>query len=570
MALLAYKIPDLLNTEIDELEGYIKSFKDGLISEIDMRARRVPFGIYEQRKKGTYMVRIRCTAGIITPSQLQRVAELSIRYASGNLHVTTRQELQIHDVTLDALVPVIRSLRDVGLSTRGGGGNTVRNIIAPWDAGVNRDEPFDVTPYAVALTSELVALPDSWLLPRKYKIAFSSSEHEFNYARINDLGFEAVLKGSEHGFRVYVAGGMGRQSQPGHLLHEFISAEDVYVVAEAIKRVFSKFGNRKERHAARLRFLWNSLGEKKFLELYTKEKEDVQHNNYIKLKIEEAVRCDTLSQISPKIVNSSLYNRWKERYVREQKQIDLNTVHIPLLLGNIKAEKIKLLAEFLKTFGEDTIRFTLDQNIALRNINTSHLGNCYSVIREISNLTDDAVIFGNAVACTGASTCQLGICNSRAALIAVNDQLKKSCIDLDAVSDVRINISGCANSCGQHLVASLGFSGKTGIKDKKGYPVYSIFAGGKSDSDGIFLAEKFGEISAKDLPVFVSELLKDYADSKLSHPSFLSYLHGNGIKHIHEIIDKYKNIPSFDEDSSYYQDRDEVDELSSLGKGRGE
>ena len=229
MALRAYTIPSSLKAEIDELESLISGFQKGSITEAELKAHRVPFGVYEQRKRGTYMVRIRCTAGIITPLQLKRVAELSLRFASGSLHITTRQEIQIHDVAIDDLGAIIRELADAGLSTRGGGGNTVRNVTAPWDSGVAPGEIFDVAPYSVALTSALIARADSWILPRKYKIAFATSEKDNAFATVNDLGFIAQINNGVPGFRVYVAGGMGRQSQPGHLLHEFVGTSEIFL-----------------------------------------------------------------------------------------------------------------------------------------------------------------------------------------------------------------------------------------------------------------------------------------------------------------------------------------------------
>ncbi|MDD5673883.1 MAG: nitrite/sulfite reductase, partial [Chitinivibrionales bacterium] len=259
MSILSYIIPESLAGEINDLESAIAAFKSAAISETELKARRVPFGVYEQRKKGAYMVRVRCAAGIITPLQLKRVAELSLKFASGVLHITTRQEIQIHDVGIEDLIPIIKELALVGLSTRGGGGNTVRNITASWNSGVAAGELFDVAPYAVGLTSAMIARPDSWLLPRKYKIAFSNGAREAVFASVNDLGFVAQVRECVRRFKVFVAGGLGRQSQAGYILHDFAPAPEILMIAEAIKRVFSQNGNRKNKHAARLRFLWNSL-----------------------------------------------------------------------------------------------------------------------------------------------------------------------------------------------------------------------------------------------------------------------------------------------------------------------
>ncbi len=251
-----YDIPVTLWDEVDELESFVQRHLDGRLDAASLKARRVPFGCYEQRQNGAYMLRIRCPGGALTPTQLRTIATLSNRYGAGHIHVTTRQEFQIHDLKLEDVVPVMRQLMDGGLATRGGGGNTVRNIILSPDAGVSPDEAFDPSPYTFALTSFLIAQPNSWALPRKFKIAFSNSAKDSAYAQFNDLGFVATVQDGVLGFRVYVAGGMGTKPEVGHLLHEFIPADDVYLVAEATKRVFDKHGNRKNKNAARLRFLW--------------------------------------------------------------------------------------------------------------------------------------------------------------------------------------------------------------------------------------------------------------------------------------------------------------------------
>ena len=218
-----YRIPDNLASELEELDSYIARFKSGEIDAATLKVRRVPFGCYEQRQDGTYMVRIRTTGGALTPQQLQTIAELSARYGSEAIHITTRQEFQIHDVDLDNVLPIMRALLLAGLASRGGGGNTVRNILVSPDAGVSPDEVFDPSPYAFALTSRLIAESDSWLLPRKYKIAFSNSAADSSYAEFNDLGLITQIRNGEKGFRVYVAGGLGTKPEVGHLLHDFIS-----------------------------------------------------------------------------------------------------------------------------------------------------------------------------------------------------------------------------------------------------------------------------------------------------------------------------------------------------------
>lgn len=569
--MFSYRIPAELNGEIDELEDLIQKNLSGIITDVELKMHRVPFGIYEQRTRGTFMVRIRSTAGIVTPVQLRKIAELAKKYGSGILHITTRQELQIHDVKIENLTIILRELLTVGLSTRGGGGNTVRNITASWDSGISRDEIFDVTPHAVALTSRLIATSDSWVLPRKYKIAFSNSIKDSALATINDLGFIATIQNGNSGFKVYVAGGLGRSPQVGYVLHDFIAESEVYLVAEAIKRLFSKYGNRKNKHAARLRFLWNSLGAENFIDLYRQEKNALIAENDEPFTIPEIV-YDIRHPLEyvPISVGKDKFSLWKKRYSQEQRQNGLYVITVPLVNGILTAEKADFLGRSLEPFGEDALRFTLDQNVTIRNISEGHLSTILSVVQQVTDLWDQSPILGTMVACAGASTCQLGICLARGALISTVNTLRDSNEELDSLKDFKIKISGCSNTCGQHMAADLGFFGKVGKRDQRSYPAYSIVAGASIHGDGSKLSEKIDEISARDLPSFIAEFLISYKADQFTFDSFSAYIAAKGQAVIQSICDKYRTIPTFTEDQSYYQDWGAENNFTVAGRGTGE
>jgi len=266
-----FQVSNRIQAELDEFQEVVKRFKTGAINEGQFRIIRVPAGVYEQRENGTYMLRVRFPAGGATPAHLRRLGEVSAQFGNGLLHLTTRQEFQIHRVPLDSIIPALRSLAEAGLSTKGGGGNTVRNITACVDSGVCRDQVFDVTPYAVANSERLLADPLSLQLPRKYKITFAACDQDCSGATVHDVGFIARKQNGVEGFAVYVAGGMGGKSRLSSLLHEFIPATETFVVAEAIKRLFDKNGDRKNKHLARLRFLVEKIGLPAFRERYETE-----------------------------------------------------------------------------------------------------------------------------------------------------------------------------------------------------------------------------------------------------------------------------------------------------------
>ncbi len=567
-----YEIPASLDAEIDALEELITQYREGRIEGTKFRAHRVPFGIYEQRTADTYMVRIRCTGGGLTPEQLKNIALLSERYGGETIHVTTRQELQIHDVRLEDIPAILRELRQGGLSTRGGGGNTVRNIMASWDAGIADDEPFDVTPYAVDLTSRLIAEADSWTLPRKYKIAFSNSRKDNAHCVFNDLGFLALTKGGEKGFRVYVAGGMGAKPEVGHLLHPFLPASQVYRAAEAVKRLFDKHGNRKNKHAARLRFLWNKLGEDRFRELYEQEFQDITETAAPELKeiVNEAALSQEFAQGYARREETPEFSLWKERFAAPQRQEGLFSLLLPVPLGNLPCRQARELAEALAPCGENTLRCTMEQNLSIRNIPEAYLGKIYQAVKGFSDLVAAPRFLGSCIACTGASTCKLGICLPRGALTAISKKLLKAKLNLDGLRDFRLNISGCPNSCGAHPKADLGFYGQVGRKGQRLYPSYVIVAGARLGTEAPRLALKIDSISARDLPDFVRDFLAVYLEKKERYADLAAYIDAEGPGDIKAICDRYREIPDFEDDKNYYVDWGAEDFFSLVGRGVGE
>ncbi len=567
---MSYDIPASLPGEIDELESQIAKYRAGALDAASLKARRVPFGCYEQRKDGTYMVRVRTTGGALTPAQLRALAEVCDRYGSDMIHITTRQEFQVHEVAIENVVAVMRELLSVGLSSRGGGGNTVRNIMISPDSGVSPEEVFDPSPYAFALTSRLIAEADSWVLPRKFKITFSNSGKDTAYAQFNDLGFVAKIKDGVKGFKVYIAGGMGSKPEVAHMLHEFIPWSETYIVAEAAKRLFDKHGNRKNKHAARLRFLWNQLGEARFRELYQSELDEVIRQQPAPFVVDESGTPLTTPSIAPVKVESLEFETWRLRYTTVQRQPGLYSVLIPVFLGNLQTRDAIALGNFLARFGDDVVRATFGQNLRLRNIPEAYLGNVFQLVSAFSKLSSAPALLANSIACTGADTCKLGICLSKGALRAIARKLAQSGLDLDELADFKINLSGCPNTCGQHMLADLGFYGQVARKGQLMFPAYGVVAGAVIGDGKARLAKHIDRISSRDLPDFVVDLLKTYLEKRSRFASFDEYIAGEGAQDIRTICDRYREIPGFEDDKNYYYDWGADAVFSLVGKGLGE
>lgn len=533
-----------VNNDIEKFARLANGYQQQTVSTTEFKAFRVPMGVYEQRKNEVYMARIRATGGVIKPEQLLRVIDIAKENGSNLLHITTRAEVQILNLQLDKMENVLSQLQEAGLSTKGGGGNTVRNIIVSEFSGIDKDEVFDTTPYAIALANAVVPEPDSYLMPRKMKIAFSSNDKFIDYAGINDIGFVAQIKDGKRGFKVYIGGGAGSKPSVGWLWREFLPAEDLYALVKAMKKFFIDHGNRKDKYKARIRFIFYKLGKEETFRL-----------------IDEYFEKEKATLPSP-LTNSPLSKRGGrgESFV------------VPITLGNIhlddeeKVGALKDLIRFVAQFGDDTLRFTTRQNIRLRNIPAEAVDELHTYIKRYvpENFSKPAVI-NNIVSCTGADTCRLGICLSKGLTNAIIRALEKSGLDLDLLQDARINVSGCPNLCGQPLWSDLGFVGKVLHTDHV-YPAYQVYVGANY-TDSPALAESIGTISAYYTPKFVVDLVRKFSEAKPQ--TFNSWLRSaEGRATAEELIAKYKDIPPFAEDKNYYFDwgSDEVFNVTKRGK----
>ena len=563
-----YKLPDSLTSDIAYFGTLIDDFHAGKIEPVKFKGTRVPMGIYEQRKDGTYMVRVRCTGGYVSPVQLKQIAWTAQSHNSTLLHITSRQEIQIHNISIDQVKTILPELQQVELSSKGGGGNTVRNFLVDINSGISTDEVFDVLPYAVDLTTWLIAEADSFTLPRKLKIAFSISEANADFALINDLGFIAKIKDGKRGFKVYLGGSVASNPTLGWELFDFAQEEELINIALAAKKFFNNHGNRKNKHKARIRYIFYKEGAEKTRELFFQYYHEIKADGnivYTPGKLNFAYKTPAFEAVK---LYSDEFEAWKKRYVTTQKQAGLYSTIIPFVNGNTDSETLLKIAEFAEAFGNDVFRFTARQQLQLRNIPEKYLSNVYLLLKDLNIGVELPRIINNIVSCTGADTCRLGICYSKGASLALRKKLSKSNLALDEVTDLQINISGCPNSCAQQIWTDIGFSGRVG-RNERMYAAYNVYVGA-TKGENAQLGELSGTVSAKDLPQFTEDILGAYIRVKNDYASFRSYLDAAGKANIKELIEKYKDVPGFDEDKNYYYDWGSEELFSVANKGPAE
>ncbi len=563
-----FNLPETLEEELNKFEQQTERFKNGSISAVEFRAFRVPQGVYEQREAGMHMLRVRLPAGALLPHQMRTLASVARKHGNGVLHVTTRQDIQVHGVGLDDIHPALVELYGAGLSTKGGGGNTVRNITACCNSGVCALEAFDVAPYAVALTEFLLPDPLNYQLPRKYKIAFSGCPSDCAGATVNDLGFIARLHGEERGFALFAAGGMGARSQVASLLEEFVPAGEAHLVAEAVKRVFDRHGNRKNKHKARLRFLVEQIGFEAFRRLYADELSHLRKSGLPALEVRDLPRGE---RVMPPMAEkpSDGFTEWSEKNVAPQKQVGRCIVQIPLLLGDIAAQRLAKLADLVEEHGEGMVRITQWQNLVVRWAHEKELPALHRKLTQIGLARTPVPILRDIVACAGASTCKLGICLSRGLALAVIDRLARDGLDLGKLEGSNIHISGCPNSCGRHPIGQIGLYGAARRAEGRLVPHYVVQLGGRVGEGNTRLAEGKEAIPARNVPDFVVDLLRAFRQSP-HYPDYDAFLEAGGMQTAARLLSTYKHIPSFEEDKNYYFDWGAETLFSLAGRGPGE
>ncbi|GJM28510.1 MAG: ferredoxin--nitrite reductase [Cyclobacteriaceae bacterium] len=536
--------------DVLELERKINDFRSGKIPEDRFKAFRLTRGVYGQRQLGVQMVRIKIPFGRLTTRQLVRIADISEKYTNGNLHATTRQNIQLHYVKVDDSPSLWADLEDVGLTLREACGNTVRNITGSAYAGIDPNEPFDISPYAQGMFEYFLRNPVCQDMGRKIKSAFSSSEQDSAYTYFHDFGFIPRIKDGEKGFKVVVGGGLGAQSLIAHTVYEFLPADRIIPFKEAALRVFDRYGEREKRMKARMKFLLDSkrgIGLEKFLELTEEEMKGLAVQTF-------EIDTDTIPQASPTdyiaegeavIDNHEEYQLWLKTNVFEQKQQGYFAVNIKPELGNIKAPEARILAELVDKYAADDIRVTVNQGFVLRYVRPENISHLYVALKKIRLAASGFDTIADITACPGTDTCNLGVTNSTGVAQQLESLIRKEYPHLITESDINIKISGCMNSCGQHMAASIGFHGSSIKHGPLVIPALQVVLGGGVDVQGRgFVAEKIIKLPTKRIPQALRLLLDDYQDGASGGSYFNDYVNSKGKHYFYDLLKPLADLTS--------------------------
>jgi len=528
----------IVEKDIIELAQKIEQFKEGKLDEEKFRSLRLARGVYGQRQQGVQMIRIKIPYGKISSHQLRRISEVSDEYSRGRLHITTRQDVQIHYVDLNRTPELWAELERDNVTLREACGNTVRNVTASETAGFDIDEPFDVSPYADALFKFFLRNPICQEMGRKFKVSFSASDEDTGLSYIHDLGFIAKIENNIRGFKVMIGGGLGSQPRHADTLYSFLPTDQIIPLMEGVLRVFDRHGERKSRSKARMKFLLKSIGLEAFRTLIETEQKAIEQQS-VPIDSNSFPLSSPVEIEAPKveIKDKKTYEQWKLTNLIPQKQAGYKAIGVKVLLGDFYTDKARALADLVETYAAGELRLTLRQNIVIPFVREDLIPVFYT---ELEKLGFTELGYNKAVditACPGTDTCNLGISSSTGIARELETVIKTEYPEYLNNKDLVIKISGCMNACGQHNMANIGFQGMS-IKTKNNLvaPALQVLLGGGNSGNGIGrFADKVIKVPSKRGPQALRIILDDYqlnSDQK----TFYDYYTVQGEKYFYNLL----------------------------------
>ena len=554
----------LVEKDLIELEQRIYEFKTGSIPEPKFRSLRLARGIYGQRQQGVQMIRIKLPYGRLTVKQLNKIADISDEYSTGILHLTTRQDIQIHFVSLDKTPELWAKLEEDNITIREACGNTVRNVTASEKAGIDPQEPFDVTPYAHAVFAYFLRKPFGQELGRKIKIAFSNSDEDTAVTYIHDIGFIAKIKTEDgvkkRGFKVLVGGGLGAQPFLAQPVLEFLPENKIIPFIEVLLRVFDRYGERASRHKARLKYLISKIGLDEFLRHIQEEGKAIANKEFVVNRDLPVTHVPKQQQVYTTLrpADESGYKKWIATNTFKQKQEGFYGVYIKVQLGNLTTETVRRLAGIVNLYAADDIRITINQGFLLRYVREAALLPLYIELKKLNLAEPGFNSVADITSCPGTDTCNLGISNSTQAAKELEQVIYKEYPDLIYNRDIKIKISGCMNSCGQHSLAQIGFHGSSFKAGNNVVPALQLLLGGGTLGNGKGrISDKVIKVASKRAPDVLRTLLNDYSNNAGESEIFNAYYDRKGKDYFYQLLKPLADNNNIKDEEYYDWGKDE-------------
>ena len=563
--------------DIDKFEEQLAGYFAGRVPEDVFRVFRLNNGIYGQRQGGTnQMVRVKVPYGAITADQLDALADLVVDHSRGWGHITTRQNIQFHFVELAEIPLVMRRLASVGLTTREACGDTVRNVQGCHLAGACPFEVLDISAWSEAAYRHFVRNPISQRLPRKFKINFSGCDTDCGQAMFNDVGVIAASRthpdGSvEQGFRVYIAGGLGTTPFPALALEEFTSRGDLLPTIESVLRVFDQTGNRDNKLRARLKWVVDQLGIDEVRRRVVATRKFLPASSTWPGGVPEVVAewgddpAGLAAGTTPTPIGQGVpvslgaktpFDQWVEANVVRGAANGTVSAYAWCELGDVTADQFRAVAAIVREFDTD-VRVTNRQNFVLRDLTEDQLPALFQHLVDAGMAKPGAELLRDVVACPGADTCNLAVTQSRGLAKAIGEALEAE--GLAEVGGVRINISGCTNSCGQHHTSDIGFFGAERRAHGQSAPGYQMLLGGYVGQEQIHFGQKALRLPAKNAAEATVRVVSRFVGERQAGERFIDWLErAGGAKEVAASLKDLDEFPTPDEGPEYYVDYDET------------
>jgi sulfite reductase (ferredoxin) len=525
----------ILEREFDDFDTEAARFLRGEMDELQFIGFRLRQGVYGQRQPDVQMCRIKLPWGGVTPEQMEALADVTEEFAPlRKAHITTRQNIQIHHIPLLQMAELIRRVSAVGLSSREGCGNTVRNVTAdPW-AGVCDDETFDPTPYAGAYVRYFVRHPTTQLMPRKIKTAFSGSDADRAITGIHDIAYISRIKDGVKGFEVRVGGGTSIMPRIAPTLYEFVKADDgeYLKVAEAVFRIFDRQDwLRVNRARARIKVFVDKFGIDELRNQVEEElkgdwvaERDFDPQPRLFIHDEEANAPAVPATYGSPNGDLSQFEAFRAANVTAQRQAGFSAVQIKVTRGDLTPEQFRGLAAIMREFCGGYARATVHQNLLLRWVRDESVYDVWTRLKALGLGDAGSDEITDVVSCPGTDSCKLGITSSMGLNAAVKERLDSMDIQDPLTKRMHIKMSGCPNGCSQHHIANIGFYGASIRVGDKTIPASIPHIGGTYEGGTVgYGARLRARIPSKRVPEAVERWIRFYESDREEGEEFNAF-----------------------------------------------
>ncbi len=500
------ELKETLLKEIEEFKEPAYKFLKGEINRAQFKKAAGKMGVYSHRDGKNFMVRLRTTAGVITIKKLEFIHNLAKKYNLDSIHMTTRQTIQLHGVSIENACEILKESIEFGICSRGVGGDNPGNIVMTPLTGVRTGEAFNIKPYVFAIDNNIERQVTAYNLPRKLKINLSSDVEDRVHVRAADLGFLAVKDGDENKFRVFVGGGIGRNPRLALQLKDLINPEDIVYYVEAMTNLFVCEGDYNNHGRARVRYIVERMGEEEFIKCYNKHLKEAFEKYGDSLKFKADIK---------EIKKSGIKTDVKSFRLVEQKQEVLYSIYVKPIGGQFKTLDLERVLNTIRNMEDVEVRLTTTEGFYIINLNGKEAKEVLKLTESMTGKTR----LEDSVSCVGVPICQMGVMGSQLLLKEILEYFKEN----NMIEDIlpRLAISGCPNSCAVHELAPIGFAGKMKRVNGTMQNAFELHIGGKFAIEEAKFGSHIGEILQVRIPEYLMEIAKELQKESMEFEDWL-------------------------------------------------